>query len=263
MQTSLTLEIDGILIPVKPDAAHEWTLATEQVATGYGVTSQALRMTKQRHADELMEGAHWGVTICDTLGGPQSVVTWTKLGVITLGFFIRSERAKRFRRAAAELILNQTADAAPMMAVVERLVSLQAELLGRVVAIEERLLNPLLPVNGPALPGNRAAAAELVVYRDPRQTDLAAMMDHVLSGAVGPVCHCSMGELADIARESVFLAAYAGAAYDKAAQSRWGKWVRREVVGRVFEDRARRRWLASKGRRGRVSSVEFLQLEAA
>jgi hypothetical protein len=101
-----SLEIDGIILPVKADPDHEWTLSTEQVAIGYEVTPANLRKHKERHSDELSEGAHWVVTISHTPGGNQQVVHWTKLGVITLGFFIKSERAKRFRRMAAELILR-------------------------------------------------------------------------------------------------------------------------------------------------------------
>jgi hypothetical protein len=87
-------------LQVQPDVEHEYVLTTEQVAEGYGITSQAVRMQKQRNADELAEGKHWVVTICDTPGGQQEMTMWTKRGIIRLGFFIRSERAKMFRDAA-------------------------------------------------------------------------------------------------------------------------------------------------------------------
>jgi hypothetical protein len=102
--TSAVLEIDGIQLPVQVDAEHEWTLSTEQVAVGYEISPVTLRRHKTQHADELVDGTHWVVQKMNTLGGVQEMTRWTKLGVITLGFFIKSERAKRFRRMAAELI---------------------------------------------------------------------------------------------------------------------------------------------------------------
>lgn len=105
--TGAVLEIDGIILPVTPDQEHEWTLSTEQVAIGYEVTPHAIQKHKERHADELIEGTHYTRQTNSLSGGLQRVTTnWTKLGVITLGWFIRSERAKRFRRMAAELILR-------------------------------------------------------------------------------------------------------------------------------------------------------------
>ncbi|EIQ01065.1 hypothetical protein OpiT1DRAFT_05632 [Opitutaceae bacterium TAV1] len=44
----------------------------------------------------------------NTLGGEQDVTLWTKRGVIRLGFFIKSERAKKFRNAAEDLTLWYT-----------------------------------------------------------------------------------------------------------------------------------------------------------
>ncbi len=42
----------------------------------------------------------------ETNGGKQRKLFWTKRGVIRLGFFIKSERAKKFRDWAEDLILN-------------------------------------------------------------------------------------------------------------------------------------------------------------
>jgi prophage antirepressor-like protein len=98
--------IDGDAIAIRQSEAHEYLVTTKEVARGYGVTPAAIRNQQMRHADELIEGKHWAVTNCDTLGGEQSATLWTKRGVIRLGFFIRSERAKRFRDAAEDLILR-------------------------------------------------------------------------------------------------------------------------------------------------------------
>lgn len=108
-ETLPILSIDQDSIPVHPNAAHEWLLPTADVARGYGVQACVIRKAKERHADELAEGVHWVVTVSHTLGGQQDAIQWTKLGVITLGFFLRSERAKHFRAAAAKLVLSTIA----------------------------------------------------------------------------------------------------------------------------------------------------------
>jgi hypothetical protein len=79
------------------------------VARGYGVSATVLRRHKQAHAAELVRGKHWVVQKVNTPGGLQSKTYWTKRGVVRLGFFIRSARARRFRDAAEDLILTSLA----------------------------------------------------------------------------------------------------------------------------------------------------------
>jgi hypothetical protein len=98
--------IDGDAIAIQPHTAHEYLATTKEVARGYGVSEATLRKHKERHADELISSTHWA-TVTNSHGGEPATL-WTKLGVITLGFFIRSERAKRFRAAAAQLVLRHT-----------------------------------------------------------------------------------------------------------------------------------------------------------
>ncbi|MDH4122404.1 MAG: hypothetical protein OEV94_11945 [Deltaproteobacteria bacterium] len=90
-----------------PDEIHGWWLNTREVATGFGVTEETIRKHKSIHADELAEGKHWGVNNIHTLGGLQKATLWTKRGVVRLGFFIKSERAKRFRDWAEDLVLKE------------------------------------------------------------------------------------------------------------------------------------------------------------
>lgn len=93
-------------IPVVPDPVHEFTVSTKLAASGFGVSDTLIRRHKQEHADELVEGKHWVVQKMNTLGGAQRLTLWTKRGIIRLGFFINSERAKRFRDAAEDLIIR-------------------------------------------------------------------------------------------------------------------------------------------------------------
>lgn len=109
---SISITIGSDVIPVRPDETHEYLVETALVAKGYGISSDAVRGHKRLHADELVEGQHW-ISVrnsnADTRSGKAKVQTfWTKLGVITLGFFIKSDRAKLFRKAAAALILRHT-----------------------------------------------------------------------------------------------------------------------------------------------------------
>ena len=109
------LVIAGDTIPVHPHPALEWTLPTADVARGFGVSANAIQKHKERRPDELVEGKHWLQTICpkgcDTLSeapGPTTPIHWTRRGVIRLGFFLHSPRAKLFRDAAEDLVLAAT-----------------------------------------------------------------------------------------------------------------------------------------------------------
>lgn len=121
-ETLPILSIDQDSIPVHPDAAHEWLLPTADVARGYGVQPCVIRKAKERHADELVDGIHYiSVTNCHADPGNANPTQWTKLGTVYLGFFLRSERAKHFRAAAAKLVLaaaNQRPNADPLRQVV-------------------------------------------------------------------------------------------------------------------------------------------------
>lgn len=113
---SVTVRFDDALeLTVQPDPAHEWLLTNEQVAQGYGVKISSIREHKRAHADELVQDKHFiGVRNPDTVGSGGSLMTlWTKRGVVRLGFFIRSERAKKFRDFCENLVLETLALPAP------------------------------------------------------------------------------------------------------------------------------------------------------
>jgi len=98
------LQIDDDSVAVTPATQHEFTLSSKEVARGFGVSPEVIRSHKANHADELIEGKHW-IAVDNFNGGADTKTLWTKRGVIRLGFFIRSERAKRFRDAAEDLVL--------------------------------------------------------------------------------------------------------------------------------------------------------------
>ena len=100
------LEVGSQEVILTPDARHEFTATTEQVALGYGVTPENIRKHKETKAEELLEGKHWVVSITHTPGGQQKVTLWTKRGIVRLGFFIRSARARLFRDMAEDLVIG-------------------------------------------------------------------------------------------------------------------------------------------------------------
>jgi prophage antirepressor-like protein len=101
-------------IEVIENIEFEFLLSNSEVAKGYGVQERVIREHKSNHKDELIENKHFiNITPKNAhLFGiilPPKVRTktyWTKRGVVRLGFFIKSERAKRFRDWAEDLILQ-------------------------------------------------------------------------------------------------------------------------------------------------------------
>jgi len=101
---------EGVTVNVLPNPQHEFLMSTKEVAHGYGVSPYSIRSTSSRNSIELIEGKHFlkGVAKCNTLNAQPHQVFWTKRGIVRLGFFIKSERARLFRDWAEELIINVT-----------------------------------------------------------------------------------------------------------------------------------------------------------
>lgn len=100
----------NLTVRITADPQHEFLMPTSEVAKGYGVSRGSIRMQMERNTEEFVEGKHFvkGVTIRDTLQDRQvqpHQVFWTKRGIVRLGFFIRSERAKLFRDWAEDLVI--------------------------------------------------------------------------------------------------------------------------------------------------------------
>lgn len=108
---------EELSVNVIPNENYEFLMTTKEVANAYGVTEYAVRKTLLRNSEDLKDGKHVirgaelisdkGGTNCPTLDNAQPhQVFWTKRGIVRLGFFIKSLRAKLFRDWAEELILN-------------------------------------------------------------------------------------------------------------------------------------------------------------
>jgi len=80
---------------------EDYTLTTSEIAKFYGITPQTIRDHKRTHSDEFIENIHY---IEKTSQRGTKKLFWTLEGVYMLGFFIKSERAKKYRKAVAQLL---------------------------------------------------------------------------------------------------------------------------------------------------------------
>ncbi len=79
-----------------------------EVAYNYAVDNTTIMSHKNLHADELIENIHYFYNFEQTKGGRQRVIKWTLEGVYMLGFFIKSPKAKEYRKKVAKLLREQT-----------------------------------------------------------------------------------------------------------------------------------------------------------
>ena len=106
---------EGVTVRLMPHFRHEFLMPSKEVAHGYGTSKYVIQKSFLRNSSELIEGKHFvkgmdiGMDILSTLPGPTiqpHTIFWTKRGIVRLGFFIKSERAKLFRDWAEELIIK-------------------------------------------------------------------------------------------------------------------------------------------------------------
>lgn len=98
-----------LTVQVIPNQEHEFLITSREAALGYGTSEYVIRRHKLEQSSELIEGKHYvkGVSFSHTLANAQPhQIFWTKRGVIRLGFFIKSDRAKIFRDWAEDFIIN-------------------------------------------------------------------------------------------------------------------------------------------------------------
>jgi len=86
---------------IQLQANEDYTLPTAEVAKFYDVDVTTIRTHKRLHSDELIENQHF-IFVLDERNRKR--LYWTLEGVYMLGFFIKSERAKKYRKAVAKLL---------------------------------------------------------------------------------------------------------------------------------------------------------------
>ncbi len=105
---------DDLTVQLFTNPKFDFLMDTECVAKGYGVSTNAIRSHKSRYSQEFKKGVHFidasAVANCNSDPEiPYNKLFWTKQGIIRLGFFIKSERAKAFRDWAENVILEISA----------------------------------------------------------------------------------------------------------------------------------------------------------
>lgn len=125
----MLIAFDNIELHPVADEAHEFLLTSKEVAEGYGVTKDNIRNQKHRNGEELIEGKHF-LSMQNLHDSNQKQTLWTKRGIIRLGFFIKSERAKKFRDFVEDLVLRtETVSALTLSPIMEDLLLRQNALL--------------------------------------------------------------------------------------------------------------------------------------
>ncbi|WP_294614048.1 hypothetical protein [uncultured Bacteroides sp.] len=119
---------DNLSVEIMPDDRFEFLMSTNETAKGFGVSGNTVRRHKMEHADELIEGKHFITSVQKMNAGCKSAdylqnkqILWTKRGIVRLGFFIKSERAKMFRDWAEDLVVNKVDEAYRVQAQVQQL----------------------------------------------------------------------------------------------------------------------------------------------
>jgi prophage antirepressor-like protein len=110
----MDLTFENNIMEFIEDDLHHFILSHNDTAKGYGVATASLLRTKGRHKDELIDNKHYVLKQMQTKGGLQDKLFWTKRGIVRLGFFIKSEQAKRFRDWAEDLILSSSTAQNPL-----------------------------------------------------------------------------------------------------------------------------------------------------
>ncbi len=97
-------QFEGLILYVRPHEKHTWLMETRLVAEGYDVVENNICKHKMNKSDELFLNKHY-ITVTNSNVG-EDITFWTKRGVIRLGFFIKSERARLFRDWAEDLMFR-------------------------------------------------------------------------------------------------------------------------------------------------------------
>ena len=124
--SKLTLQVmNDLTVQLYTNPKFDFLMDNKTVARGYGVADSTIKSNKSNHSDELIEGKHfvYGSAVQNLDGRADirpNMIFWTKAGVIRLGFFIKSDRAKLFRDWAENVILNVIAKPVSLPPVTKR-----------------------------------------------------------------------------------------------------------------------------------------------
>ena len=105
---------EDVEIEIVEDSKFVFTQTTNEVAKAYfgeprtiqqaELFAKQIRQTRLNNKQEFIENKHFFYIYDDK---NRKSIVWTKNGIIRLGFFIKSERAKKFRDWAEDYIVNE------------------------------------------------------------------------------------------------------------------------------------------------------------
>lgn len=128
MEKVLERVSDNLAVEIMPDDKFEFLMSTNEAAKGFGVSGNTIRRHKMEYVDELIEGKHFITSVQKMNAGcisggylKKKQILWTKRGIVRLGFFIKSERAKMFRDWAEDLVINKIDEAYQVQMQVQQL----------------------------------------------------------------------------------------------------------------------------------------------
>jgi len=103
--------MDDLTVRVIPDKTREFLMCTKDVAAGYGVSPVTIRHHRNNHKVEFSEGVHFirgghEMAAIQNMRSSKQLIFWTKRGIIRLGFYVQSERGKKFRDWVEQLVLD-------------------------------------------------------------------------------------------------------------------------------------------------------------
>lgn len=144
--SSLSLQVtNDLTVQIFTNPEFDFLMDTNQVAIGYGVAPATIRSHKSQQKEEFKENVHFTYGVQNLNSAEMKKMFWTKKGIIRLGFFIKSERAKLFRDWAESVILNVTAPAVQLPQVTRRkhnrlTTSRMVEILADIAQIDDKSL---------------------------------------------------------------------------------------------------------------------------
>lgn len=97
------VEFQGTNIELDLCDEYVFLLSTKEASKGFGCSEEAIRQSKSHNQHELIEGKHF-IIIRNSNNAKK--IMWTKRGIVRLGFFIKSERAKQFRDWAEDYVID-------------------------------------------------------------------------------------------------------------------------------------------------------------
>lgn len=100
IQNTVITSYEGHVLHLIYDPSFGFTMTTKEVAEGFEVDEATIRQHKQNYADELIQGKHF-ISVHNSNTNPQAGIphiqtVWTKMGIVRLGFIIKTDRATHF-----------------------------------------------------------------------------------------------------------------------------------------------------------------------